>query len=240
MWPVFSLVRRTALGVGLVLLVAGCPQTGTKTVGNSPAPAELPELPWPPPKYSAFAQIPRELLVGSATDKTLQDVARRLEATFDAAGYVERSYYYVPGGFALVSRLEQMNADGTPKAVPDRWSVKTPVLRRINLSDYLQALFTARSGYYRVIVFVVTEQAFAAGARSPNGDEVTKWVSAGGVRLPASIGQKPYGENFATSALIYEFARGPEDAIFSQKMPSDFPGKTHLEKAKLWQSLQSQ
>jgi hypothetical protein len=225
--------------VGLALVFSGCPEPKIKGGDPTKAAPGLPELPWPPPKYSAFAQIPRELLVDAASGKTLQDVAHRLESAFEASGYVERSYYSVPGGFALVSRLEQMNADGTPKNLPDRWSVKTPPLRRINLGDYLQALFTARSGYYRVIVFVVTDQTFAAGARSPTGDEVTKWVSAGGVRLPASIGQKPYGENFATSALIYEFARGPEDAVFSQKMPSDFPGKTHLEKAKLWQSFQS-
>lgn len=230
-----------ALLVGLGLLFSGCETTRTKgsTSSTSVAPSGLPELPWPPPKYSAFAAIPRELLIEGASKKTLQDVAQRLESAFDASGYVERSYYFVPGGFALVSRLEQMNADGTPKAVPDRWSVKTPPLHRINLGEYLQALFTARSGYYRVIVLVVTDRTFSASAQPPTGDEVKDWSSGGGNRLPSSIGRIPYGAEYATSALIYEFVRGPEDASFSQKLPSDFVGKAHLEKSKFWQALQT-
>src|SRR5687767_820556 len=69
-----------------------------------PPPSALPAFPWPPPRYSAFATVMREW-VAAATQPTLASAAARLERAFDAAGYGERSYYWVPGGFALVSRL---------------------------------------------------------------------------------------------------------------------------------------
>ena len=74
---------------------------------------------------------------------TLGEVARHLEGALSGVGYGERSYYTVPGGFALATRLEQITPDGTPKPDPQRWSTALPEQPVFSLGDYLRALFAA-------------------------------------------------------------------------------------------------
>jgi hypothetical protein len=80
----------------------------------------IPLFPWPPSRPSAFAKIPRKLFVKGDAQIKLRDVADRLENAFQQAGYGEKTWYAVPGGLALASRLEQFNPDGTSKGEPDR------------------------------------------------------------------------------------------------------------------------
>jgi prepilin-type N-terminal cleavage/methylation domain-containing protein len=84
-----------------------------------------PKFPWPPPRASAFDIVPRDLLLGEKEAPLLGEVDVALDSAFRQAGYVEKSYYSVPSGFAIASRLEQINQDGTPKDAADRWSIGT-------------------------------------------------------------------------------------------------------------------
>ena len=77
-----------------------------------------------------------------------------LTHALDQAGYVERSYFSVPGGFALAMRLEQTSADGYPLSDAERWAVDVGPLRTLSLSRYLAALFGASPGHFRVVVLV--------------------------------------------------------------------------------------
>jgi hypothetical protein len=208
----------------------------------APAPApvlppqtSLPAFPWPPPRYSAFSTIMREW-IAPGPRATLSTAAGRLEAAFDSAGYGERSYYWVPGGFALVSRLEQIRPDATPLEPPARWAVESPAVRE-GFIDHIRALFNAPPGFYRVIVFTVTDQDFAASERAPTSSEARNWISSGSVRLPASVGNVPYSDRHYTTALIYEFERRADEAQARVLTPSDSPGRVHLEKAGLWRAL---
>jgi hypothetical protein len=198
----------------------------------------LPDFPWPPPRYSAFSSIDRDWVAVGARP-TLASAARRLEGAFDAAGYGERSYYRIPGGFALVSRIEQIHADATPFEPPARWAAATPEVRE-GLIDFIRALFNAPPGYYRVIVFAVTDQDFAASAREPTSEEAMEWLSGGTLRLPAGIGELPYSPRHYTTALIYEFERRRDAPEATVRTPSDKLGRVHLEKAGLWQALAAQ
>jgi hypothetical protein len=194
----------------------------------------LPEFPWPPPRYSAFARIDRSA-IAPGTDATLGSVAARLETAFDAAGYGERSYYRVPGGFAVVSRIEQITADGTPVDPPARWAADTAPVRG-SFIDQIRALFNAPPGFYRVIVFAVTNQDFTASGRPPTSGEAREWVLAGAMRLPETIGSLRYSPAHYTTALIYEFERRADEEAHI-KAPSSSPGRVHLERAGLWQAL---
>ncbi len=49
------------------------------------------------------------------------DIGNALESAFRTAGYVEYSYYAVPQGFALVSRLKQINTVAA-KDASFRWT----------------------------------------------------------------------------------------------------------------------
>jgi hypothetical protein len=201
---------------------------------SSPA-AGLPAFPWPPPRYSAYAIIAREWVALTAL-ATLASAADRLEEAFDAAGYGERSYYWIPGGFALVSRIEQILPDAAPVGLPARWAVNTPTVS-VGVIDYIRALFNAAPGFYRVIVFTVTDQDFAAAKRAPTSSEARNWISAGSLRLPETVGSLPYSNRHYTTALIYEFERRADQPEALMRAPSDSPGRVHLEKAGLWQAL---
>jgi hypothetical protein len=189
----------------------------------------VPEFPWPPPKASASDMIPRELLVGNAAHPILGTVAQAIESAFQEAGYGEKSYYSVPGGFAMASQIEQINQDGTPKDSIDRWSSETPRIR--TLDAYLNALFTARPGYYRVIVFIVTSKAFPQRDLKVTSEESKLWVSSGLNKLPEEIGNQEYSSGHSCTALIYEFKQTGKHAQLMD--PSQITGKTHLDKAGL-------
>ncbi len=195
----------------------------------------MPAFPWPPPRYSAFATIVREWIADGPAP-TLGSVAKRLEAAFDRTGYGERTYYWVPGGFALVSRIEQIRADASPIDPPARWAIETPRVRA-GFVDHIRALFNAPPGFYRVIVFAVTDQDFAAGSRTPSSAEARTWASSGSLRLPADVGSRPYTGQHFTTALIYEFERRSDQTEAQMRTPSDMPGRVHLEKTGLWQAL---
>lgn len=202
--------------------------------GHAPEIA-LPAFPWPPPRYSAFANIVVEW-VAPGTEPVLGEVARQLERAFNIAGYGESSYYRIPGGFALASRIEHIRADASPFDAPERWAVDTPKVRE-GFIDYIRALFNAPPGFYRVIVFVVTDQDFAAAEQAPSSAEARAWVTGGGLRLPERIAAQPYGPRHYTTALIYEFERRRDEPQASVLMPSPTQGRDHLERAGLWQAL---
>lgn len=213
------------------------PQTSTRGEEEPIATEQIPRF-WPPPKASAQINLRREWIVPRESEATLKEVAQKLEQAFDSAGYVERSYYSVPQGFALISRLEQIRRDGTPKEESERWSVKTPTRKIFSLRDYVKALFGAQQGYYRIIAFVVTSEVVVTSGETPGAEEAKLWAGSGADRLPGQIGSLLYSDKHQTTALIYEFERksGGEDAIV--KLPSEIGAKTHLERSKLWQALQ--
>lgn len=205
--------------------------------GGSPAyPALEPAFDWPPPRYSAFVEIPRAWIAPG--DATLGSVAQRLERAFDSAGYAERSYFWIPGGFALASRIEQIRADAAPAAVPERWAVAMDQSPK-GFVDFIRALFDARPGLYRVIVFAATDADYSAGEQAPTSAEARSWMYRGLMQLPARVGMQPYGAEHHTRALIYEFeqrAAGSEPRV---RQPSNSPGRVHLEKSGLLQALAS-
>jgi hypothetical protein len=216
---------------GLLGLVIG---RADPVVGGA-ADSALPVFPWPPPRPSAFALLERPWLVPQEP-ATLGAAGQRLEDAFDRAGYIERSYYRVPGGFALASRAEKIHPDASPFAPPARWSADPAGAGRSFL-ERITALFNAPPGHYRVIVFVVTDQDFAATAQPPSETDAREWVVGGGLRLPQSIAGQPYSAEYYASALIYEFVRRNEREEGQIRTPSDVPGRVHLEKGGLWQAL---
>ena len=201
---------------------------------QSPRPLELPAFEWPPPRYSAFVELPREWIFEDSA--TLGSVARRLEYAFDSAGYSERSYFWIPGGFALASRIEQIGVDATPLAPPARWAIRMTRPPQ-GFLDFVRALFDARPGLYRVIVFTVTDAGLSAGKRTPTPEEATEWIFGGVMQLPAGVGTLPYSAGHHTIALIYEFERVAEDSRVRVTQPSNSPGRVHLERSGLLQAL---
>ncbi len=201
---------------------------------------QYPLFPWPPPAASGTTPIPRELLVSRSGATTLSDVDTRLQTALEAAGYPRGSYFAVPGGFALVTRLEQINRDGTSKAPPDRWlSTGAPPTTDFTLLGYLRALFLASPGYYRVVVFVVTPLAFAQAPVTITPAETTQWTETGLNRLPRQIGSLTFTPaRHECTALVYEFQRASESDAPTVNVPGVVLARAHLEKAGVLAALQ--
>lgn len=114
---------------------------------------EMPEFEWPPPRPSAQAVIPDSVLGMAGTDASrLGQVDANISETLDASGYYDRSNYAVPGGYAIATRMERINRDGTPIEGDDRWALEgeppgpgrwkptfgpsSPAIRVISASSY--------------------------------------------------------------------------------------------------------
>ena len=209
-------------------------------LARMPVPTQIKEeFPWPPRRASATAVIPSEFLTQKTDKVSLKNIEQKLSATLDSCGYFEKSYYAVPGGFAIVTRLEQIDPDGRSKEIPDRWSVEVEPLRSFSLEAYLKALFTARCGYYRIIAFIVTPHPFSQSDITVSRDEAMDWVHEGWNKLPSSIGEREYlPKELSSTALIYEFEQPESGKKAELKTPGRLTGRDHLRKAKIWYALE--
>ena len=189
----------------------------------------------PPPKWSADADLSDYF----QQCKTLYDAERIIRNAMDATGYHSRRYFQTPQGFALVSRLEQFNEDGSCKPEADRWKTKPVGSETFSLSNYLYALFVPQPGYFRIIVFVVTPQTFNAdAAHTISREEAGRWLDEGRNRLPEAIGQQAFQKGATgVSALIYEFMARESDKKLTFREVSPLQGLTHLAKSKLLDHL---
>jgi hypothetical protein len=200
-----------------------------------------PPFPWPPPAASARTVLPPLFLQYSSPTRTLGDIDALLSSALDATGYGEKGYYSVPGGFALATRLEQISSDGRSIPPPDRFSPSAVVPKFWSI-DYLKALFTAASGHFRVIVFVVTDQAFTEGPTPPSQDTAQNWPNGGTNILPPAIASAKQSKYVAVTALIYEFESANDVGSRQLKLliPGGLDATIHLRMSGLWSALRLQ
>jgi len=182
------------------------------TAGPAPHvddPARPKGFPWPPPAPTSRASLDHAMLE-NATDPTLGGAAKRLQAALESVGYVERSYYPVPGGFALVTRLEQIDAKGVP-VDPGRWSMAVAPRRLFSPADFLRVLFTAPEGNYRVIAFVVSDQPFRTTDTAVDARDAQDWLDQGLDRLPPALARQAFSDDHGCTALVYQFRKIADD-----------------------------
>ncbi|HEU0076209.1 MAG TPA: hypothetical protein VFQ76_01095, partial [Longimicrobiaceae bacterium] len=175
------------------------------TVAPSPPPA--PRFPWPPPAGYSRVVVPRALVV-SGSNPTLGDVYRELVGAIERAssGFEHGLFAGIPGGFALVARMERIREDGSPLPGRARWMKEGNP--KVSLVEFLSDLFFEKPGYFRVIAFAVTTNVTPgsdAGARLPEPEEGSPWV-------PADLAKLPFRDQ-QVLALIYSFERRPNAKI---------------------------
>ena len=194
----------------------------------------VPTFQWPPPRASARFDLPASLLPG---DARLTDIAAILEQALGEAGFPDKSYYAVPGGFALVAQLERINDEGQPQPGGGRWDAELRPPKVMTVRSYFEALFLPRPGRYRLVVFLVTSQAFAYKSESVSFEVSRDWLWAGSNRLPPSVGIERYSADHYTTALIYEFHQPGVQQPAALRIPSALSGRLHLERAGIWARL---
>jgi len=212
----------------------------TEPIGPSESPPPpIPQFPWPPPKASAFEILERGLFAEPGESVTVGQVADVIDAALDASGYSELSWYQAPGGFVMVSRLEQINEDASPRDPPHRWSIDVEPPEVFSLSSYLKALFTAQKGYFRILAFVVASEPVTQDTSVEiEREEALEWIESGAMTLPASIREHPFSAEHTVTALIYEFEQVSADSEPRLREPSPHQGRDHLEKSKVLEHFQ--
>jgi outer membrane murein-binding lipoprotein Lpp len=196
---------------------------------------DVAKFPWPPPRASATTAIPQRFVLQQEGATILSHVSERLQTALNEAGYSELSWYAVPGGFALTTRIEQFKPDGRPASGQARWSVSdVPAMQ--GLSDYMRALFTANPGHYRVIVFIVSDRPLSQSDARVSEADATAWLHRGMTALPKQIGDGPFSAAHNCTALIYHFKRiinQPPTYVDS----SPLLGRQHLQQSGVWREL---
>ena len=198
----------------------------------------IPQFPWPPPEASARSEVPKKFLVPPGRKQALlHDIDSRLSLALRDAGYTDKAYCAVPEGFALVTRLEQIESDGRPKPDSERWAVSMEPPREFSLSAYLTALSRTKVGYFRVIVFVVTPYPVSYSKAKVIREEAQLWLREGPNRLPPSVGSWRFTADHSCTALIYEFEKSEVERTPRTAIPGRLTAQTHLEQSGLWASL---
>ena len=164
-------------------------------------------------------------------------MAQKLESALQDADYETWRYLSVPHGFALATQLEQIRPDGTPRPGKERFRTDMPSLGEMTFVEFLKALAKAPPGYYRVIVFIVTDTPFSRSDRTATEQEAQQWLRAGLNQLPKAIGALAYAEDYRTTALVYEFQKSSKDSEATLVPRSPESGKIHLERAGIWDAL---
>ena len=192
---------------------------------------KVPYFPWPPPASSARYVFPQEVF---SRFTTVGEVSSDILKALERSGYVERSFFQTePGGVALVTRLEKIGGDGAPAPEQERWPAgfdNSPT----GFIDFVRGLFYAKPGHYRVIVFILQEQAFTQAEQKATGKDAETWLAEGAFKLPGWLANRPYGKDSTCTALIYEFE---SDGAAVKSVVSPLTGKQHLEKAGVLPSL---
>ncbi len=193
-----------------------------------------------PPQPSSSYEIERRMLIPEAGRASFGDVSKRITKALKEPPfqYPEIRYYALPyGGFAIVTRIEQFNADGTPKEA-GRWTIAYIPPKKLTISTILQCLFRAKKGYFRIIVFLITDKINPFCGDEPVGMNIAiGWLGGGGVRLPQIIADQEFGPSHYCLALIYEFEKPGDNEPGVYIMPSSRGAAEHLNKSKILEKL---
>jgi hypothetical protein len=230
-------ISPAASGASRPLAIGGL--IGRPAPGGRPT-AALPDFPWPPPTPSERLNLRRSqiLTVSMGRDPSLSDVGRRIVRALEAAGYSEYSFYAVPGGFAVVARLERVQDDGTP--APDQLRFLAPeAAEPFSLSTYVTRLFFAPQGYYRQIVFAVTTEVVRPSGPAPSARTAQALLQGGADRLPAAFRAMPFTADYQATALIYEYRKGADARDVITLTPGRLDARTNLIRAGIYKQLVS-
>jgi HEAT repeat protein len=200
-----------------------------KAVYTAAVEETLPRFPWPPPQYTHLGvfgnQFKRSLLGGD--DTKLGVIYKKLvDALYAVDQDFESGLFGVPGGFALLARMEHINDKGYPLKGSDRWLQGREPIR--SLSDYIARLFFEKPGYYRVIAFVVTPESLYKTSTEP-----LPRIADGAQTLPKKIADASF-KGKKCYVLVYSLEREPGGA---SKPFSALSVYTHVERSGILTSL---
>jgi hypothetical protein len=189
-------------------------------------------FPWPPPAPSGRRLLQLAQLGGEMQPVTWGHVADHITALLRKAQFRSWGFYLAPGGFAVITQIEQLNdQSGEALAGDARWVSET----RVASANLLHGLFTVRrpKGIYRVIAFVLTTDPRSGGPVTDPSRMLQlarRWGISGALDLPEALRREPIIDAQRLFALIYEFEStvGGETQVNS---PGRWSFERHLQDA---------
>lgn len=202
--------------------------------------ARIESFEWPPPRFSAYVEIPRGLIIGDERGATLGKAVDRLRTALLQAGHEQHSFLRInDNGLAVVTHVERLSEDGTPIAGSARF--RPPHAQEpFSLLGFVRSLIATEPGHYRLIAFAITadELPAAGSGRELTSAEATALPRRGLATLPKTLGELPFTLDHRVLALIYEFEKDRPDATAVLLDPGRFTAMQHLQKAAIWPALQ--
>jgi hypothetical protein len=192
-------------------------------------------FPWPPPRCAERYTILQDFKGRYAT---LSAVDKWICRALDKRSYWSRSYYSLPNGFALVTRMEQFNKKNGQCLSEDKRWVDYPVDEGDGgIIDYLSSIILPRKGFFRVFVFAVTDQPTGFSDKQVDQAEVQTWLEKGVSILPAKEKSTAVTDQHFVDVLVYEFETQDSDRKSKRRCPCGMLCPAHLERSGLKQYL---
>lgn len=185
-------------------------------------------FPFPPPKGYTDHVLDRNLF---AKCQTLGDVNEIILRAIDHCQYDDKSYYPIPGGFALITKIEEMKSDGTSVSGDDRFGLNKD--ESMTLWDWI----SPRKGYFRFFAFLVTDQDFQATDEELTGEGANNLLESGYNVLPEEIAMKEYTTAYDCTVIVYEFEAPDVNSKLQSIIPARLTAVTHLNKSHISQFL---
>jgi hypothetical protein len=160
---------------------------------------------WPPPSstsiWAADAGEP-------ATNLSFREVAERISSALARAGYHQARWYPVGAdyihGFALTTRLEQINDDATPKPARERWLSLYPEASDLFWLEGARDPSLPLPGRYRVLLVALTDLPIGPSHRAPRWNEETVMVVPG--RQAGEFPSKRHvSRGYHVGVYVYEY-----------------------------------
>lgn len=180
-----------------------------------------PSIDFPPPLASSKIIIKDSIFI---TFSTLGDVSDYLVGLLLENGFEYVSFYHCPGGFALVSELEEIDEYGFRVSKPHNTRRKP-----MSFSDYLSNLFFGKRGRYRMFSFIYSEIPFHLDLEDHISEEYARaFVARGANKLSVIRSKDNNNSNFTLTVLVYEFVS--VDGLNGQLIlpPESIPARAQL------------
>jgi hypothetical protein len=203
------------------------PAKATAAAPTGIAPNRLePFFPWPPPQPYARDIIPNEAFYRLGA-RSLGMVSQQILEQLNGKGYSGSSFFSAGDGFALVAHMERIDDVGHPVDESRRWGdIDTASLAAFNLREYCLGLFKRRSGFWRILVFIVSSNDFTTNPNTQATPElVREWQQRGRAALPDLLAVRPFLPSYKVHVLLYLFRK---DEGHSPGLVSDASVAAHL------------
>ena len=141
----------------------------------------LPQFPFPPPMASSTMVVKMDEFLNEYFSNNI---------------YHEFSYYSVLDGFALVTQLEQIDENGSPKTGESRWQAVPTKFGKFSLGEYIKTLLYGKPGFFRVIVFIISPHSFTQTAIKLSKAQASDWIRNGSNSLPTEIREHQYYNDY--------------------------------------------